>query len=166
MVEIAGIRTESFEDGIGIRTVIYFQGCKHYCHNCQNPHTWGFGEGKEVSIQYLLNIIDNDILSSGVTFSGGCPFCNNNLDEIILLAKEIKARNYNIWTYCGEKIENLNEKQLELLQYIDVLIDGQYVDKLRDDTLSFRGSSNQRIIDVKDYQNHKGELNLDQYSNV
>ena len=151
MVEIAGIRTESFEDGIGIRVVIYFQGCKHHCYNCQNPHTWDFGKGNEVTIQYLLNIIQNDVLSSGVTFSGGCPFCSNNLDEIILLAKEIKARNYNIWTYCGEKIENLNEKQLELLQYIDVLIDGQYVDKLRDDTLAFRGSSNQRIIDVKKF---------------
>jgi anaerobic ribonucleoside-triphosphate reductase activating protein len=155
MVEIAGIRTESFEDGIGIRTVIYFQGCKHHCYNCQNPHTWGFGDGKEVSIQYLLNIIDNDTLSSGVTFSGGCPFCSNNIDEIILLAKEIKKRNYNIWAYCGEKIENLNDKQLELLQYIDVLIDGQYVDKLRDDTLAFRGSSNQRIIDVKNYLKEK-----------
>lgn len=156
MIEIAGIRTESFEDGIGIRTVIYFQGCKHYCYNCQNPHTWGFGNGKEVSIQYLLNIIKQDELSSGVTFSGGCPFCSNNIDEIIILAKEIKMLGYNIWTYCGEEIENLNDKQLELLQYIDVLIDGQYIDDLRDDTLAFRGSSNQRIINVEEY--HKGEI--------
>lgn len=151
MVEIAGIRTESFEDGIGIRVVIYFQGCKHHCYNCQNPHTWDFGKGNEVTIQYLLNIIQNDVLSSGVTFSGGCPFCSNNLDEIIELAKEIKTLGYNIWVYCGEKIENLNEKQLKLLDYVDVLIDGIYVDKLRDDTLAFRGSSNQRIINVKEY---------------
>ena len=101
MIEIAGIRTESFEDGIGIRTVIYFQGCKHYCYNCQNPHTLDFGKGNEVTIQYLLNIIQNDVLSSGVTFSGGCPFCSNNLDKIIELAKEIKILGYNIWVYCG-----------------------------------------------------------------
>lgn len=151
MIEIAGIRTESFEDGIGIRTVIYFQGCTHYCYNCQNPHTWGFGDGKKVSIQYLLNIIKNDVLSSGVTFSGGCPFCSKDIDEIIELAKEIKSLGYNIWAYCGEKIENLKGKKLDLLQYIDYLVDGKYVDKLRDDTLAFRGSSNQRIIDVNDY---------------
>ena len=157
MIEIAGIRTESFEDGLGIRTVIYFQGCKHFCYNCQNPHTWGFGEGKEVSIQYLLNIIENDVLSSGVTFSGGCPFCSNNLDEIIELAKQIKKQGYNIWAYCGETIENLKGQQLELLKYIDVLIDGRYEDNLRDDTLAFRGSSNQRIININNYL--KGGIN-------
>ncbi len=151
MLEIAGIRKESFEDGIGIRVVIYFQGCTHYCYNCQNPHTWGFGEGQEVNIQYLLNIIEQDELATGVTFSGGCPFCAKDLDELILLAKEIKKRNYNIWSYCGENIDDLKGKQLELLKYIDVLIDGQYKDELRDDTLAFRGSSNQRIIDVKNY---------------
>lgn len=151
MIEIAGIRTESFEDGIGIRTVIYFQGCTHYCYKCQNPHTWLFGEGQEVTIQYLLNIIENDVLSTGVTFSGGCPMCQP--ETIIPLAKELKNRRYNIWCYCGEVIENLNESQTELLKYIDVLIDGQYVDDLRDDTLAFRGSSNQRIIDVKSYIN-------------
>ena len=101
MVEIAGIRTESFEDGIGIRVVIYFQGCKHHCYNCQNPHTLDFGKGNEVTIQYLLNIIQNDVLSSGVTFSGGCPFCSNNLDKIIELAKAIQILGYNIWVYCG-----------------------------------------------------------------
>lgn len=151
MLDIAGIRTESFEDGIGIRTVIYFQGCQHHCYNCQNPHTWEFGEGKEVSIQYLLNIIDNDILATGVTFSGGCPMCFVLYnDEIIELAKEIKKRNKNIWCYCGETIEKLNNKQRELLQYIDVLIDGLYIDQLQDTTLAFRGSSNQRIIHLKE----------------
>ena len=82
-------------------------------------------------------------------FRSGCPLCNSNLDEIILLAKEIKLLNKNIWCYCGEKIEDLTGKQNELLQYIDVLIDGKYIDDLRNDTLAFRGSENQRIIDVK-----------------
>lgn len=147
MIEIAGIRKESLEDGKGIRTVIYFQGCKHKCLNCQNPHTWEWGKGQLVSMQYLINIIKNDTLSKGVTFSGGCPMCNAK--SLISLAKKLKELDYNIWMYCGEVIENLNGDQLDLLQYIDVLIDGRYEDRLRDDTLAFRGSSNQRIIDVR-----------------
>ncbi|OHD22850.1 MAG: anaerobic ribonucleoside-triphosphate reductase activating protein [Spirochaetes bacterium GWC1_27_15] len=148
MIEIAGIRKESLEDGKGIRTVIYFQGCKHKCSNCQNPHTWEWGEGQLVSMQYLLNIVKNDTLSKGVTFSGGCPMCNAK--SLIPLAKKLKELGYSIWAYCGETIEDLNGDQLDLLQYIDVLIDGRYEDKLRDDTLAFRGSSNQRIINVKE----------------
>lgn len=144
MIEIAGIRTESLCDGIGIRTVIFFQGCTHKCYKCQNPHTWNKGEGKEVTIQYLLNIIESDILSTGVTLSGGCPFCNP--ESIIPLVKILKEKGYNIWAYCGERLEDLKDKQLELLQYIDVLVDGQYINELRDDTLAFRGSSNQRIL--------------------
>jgi len=144
MIEIAGIRTESLSDGIGVRTVIFFQGCEHHCFNCHNPDTWEKGKGKLVSLQYILNIIDNDVLSTGVTLSGGCPMCQP--EQVIELLKEIKKRNKNIWCYCGENLEELNEKQLELLQYADVLIDGQYIDEMRDDTLAFRGSSNQRIL--------------------
>ena len=148
MIEIAGIRTESLGDGIGVRTVIFFQGCTHYCYECHNPDTWEIGNGQLVTMQYLLNIIKNDALSYGVTFSGGCPMCNN-IDEIIKLAKEIKLLGKNIWCYCGERFEELTIKQKELLQYIDVLVDGKYIHELRDLTLAFRGSKNQRIIDVK-----------------
>jgi len=149
MIEIAGIRTESLGDGIGVRTVIFFQRCTHYCYKCQNPDTWEEGNGQLVTMQYLLNIIKNDTLSNGVTFSGGCPLCNKNLQEIILLAKEIKLLNKDIWCYCGEVFEELTDEQKELLQYIDILIDGKYIHELRDLTLAFRGSKNQRIIDVK-----------------
>lgn len=148
MIEISGIRKESLEDGKGIRTVIYLQGCNHECFNCQNPHTWEWGKGQLVSIQYLLNTVENDVLSKGVTFSGGCPMCNAKI--LIPLAEKLKEYNYNIWLYCGEQIETLRGEQLELLQYVDVLIDGRYIDELRDDTLAFRGSSNQRIIDVQE----------------
>jgi len=151
MIEIAGVRTESLSDGIGIRTVIYFQKCSHHCFNCQNPDTWEEGKGQQVTLQYLLNIIDNDHLAVGVTFSGGCPMCKP--EQIIELAKEIKKRNKNIWCYCGEKIGELKDKQLELLQYIDVLIDGEYIDELRDDTLAFRGSKNQKIHKITEENN-------------
>jgi anaerobic ribonucleoside-triphosphate reductase activating protein len=150
MIEISGVRTESLGDGIGIRTVIFFQGCKHHCYKCQNPETQTKGKGNNVSLQYLLNIIDNDKLAIGVTFSGGCPMCFP--EQVIELAKIIKERNKNIWCYCGEKIEELKDKQLELLKYIDVIVDGRYMDNLRDDTLAFRGSLNQKILyKGKDY---------------
>lgn len=114
------------------------------CEGCQNPHTQKWGEGQLVTIEYLLNIIESDILSKAVTFSGGCPMCN--AEKIIPLAQRIKDKGYNIWCYCGEKIEELKGKQLELLQYIDVLIDGRYINELRDDAIAFRGSTNQRIL--------------------
>ncbi len=152
MIEIAGIRKESFEDGLGIRTVIYVQGCNHNCYNCQNPDTHKKGEGQLVTLQYLLNIIDQDVLSIGVTFSGGCPMCEPS-DELVELAKQIKLRGKNLWLYCGEKLEELEGSQLELLKYVDVLVDGKYNDKLKDDTLPFRGSSNQRIIEMKERNN-------------
>lgn len=149
MIEISGIIKESFLDGIGIRTVIFFQGCEHACPGCQNPHTQKKGNGAYVTIPYILSVIESDELSKGVTFSGGCPLCN--AENIISLAKELKEKGYNIWCYCGEKIEELKGKQLELLRYIDVLVDGKYMKELRDDTLAFRGSKNQRIINVKEY---------------
>lgn len=149
MIEIAGIRAESLGDGVGVRTVIFIQGCKHNCYKCQNPDTHKIGKGTQVTVQYLLNIIDNDILSKGVTLSGGCPMCYPT-DEIIELAKEIKKRKKNLWIYCGEKLEELKGKQLELLKYTDVLVDGKYIDKLKNLELPFRGSNNQKIIKLKE----------------
>jgi len=145
MIEIAGIRTESLGDGIGIRTVIFLQTCYHNCLNCQNPDTHNEGDGKQVTLQYLLNVIDNDILATGVTLSGGCPMCNVT-EEIVELVKEIKKRNKDIWIYCGEQLEELKNNQLELLQYADVLVDGEYEEELKNLELPFRGSSNQRIL--------------------
>lgn len=145
MLEIAGIRKESLGDGIGVRTVIFFQGCKHFCYNCQNPDTHIKGSGTQVTIQYLLNAIDSDKLSTGVTFSGGCPMCYVS-DELIELANLIHKRDKDIWCYCGETLNELSGKQLELLKYADALVVGKYVDKLRDTSLAFRGSSNQKIL--------------------
>jgi anaerobic ribonucleoside-triphosphate reductase activating protein len=151
LVNIASIKCERLTDGNGLRTVIFFQGCSHGCTGCQNPHTWDFNNENLVSIQYIQNIIKSDTLSTGVTFSGGCPMCQYHyMDAIIELAKEIKKNNLSLWCYCGEKFEDLHGKQLELLSYIDVLIDGLFDIDKRDDTLLFRGSSNQRIINVQE----------------
>ena len=102
-----------------------------------------------MSIKSLIAYVESDILSDGVTFSGGCPMCQKNLDDLIFFAKEIKKLNKDIWCYCGEKYEELNDKQKEFLQYIDVLIDGKFEIENRNINLKFRGSTNQRIIDVK-----------------
>lgn len=157
-VNISGLKQESLIDGMGVRTVIYFQGCSHKCPECQNPHTQPFTTGKLVSIPYILNYIKEDILSTGVTFSGGCPMCQYNyFDSVIELAKKIKDNGLSLWCYCGETFEELKEKQLELLKYIDVLVDGRFEIDNRNDTIPFRGSTNQRLIDVqKSLQ--KGEI--------
>lgn len=151
LLNISGLKQESLMDGIGMRTVIFFQGCSHDCLECQNPHTQDFSKGTLVNTSYLINYIKEDKLSTGVTYSGGCPLCQYKYFDILIeLSKQIKQMNLSIWCYCGENYEELTGKQLELLKYIDVLIDGKYDLNKRDDTLPFRGSSNQRIINVKE----------------
>ena len=148
-LNISGLKQESLLDGNSMRTVIFFQGCSHACKGCQNKETHSFYINTLMSIKSLIAYIESDILSDGVTFSGGCPMCQKNLDDLIFFAKEIKKLNKDIWCYCGEKYEELNDKQKEFLQYIDVLIDGKFEIENRDINLRFRGSTNQRIIDVK-----------------
>lgn len=150
LLNLSGLKQESLIDGVGLRTVIFFQGCSHYCQDCQNPHTWDDTKGNLFDIKYILNYIDSDKLSNGVTYSGGCPMCQHGYsDAIIKLSKEIKERGLSLWCYCGEVYEELTGWQLNLLPYIDVLMDGKFQIQNRDDTLAFRGSSNQRVIDVK-----------------
>lgn len=148
-LNISGLKQESLLDGDSMRTVIFFQGCSHGCKGCQNKETHSFNINTLMSIKSLIDYIESDILSDGVTFSGGCPMCQKNLDDLIFFAKEIKKLGKDIWCYCGEKYEELNDKQKEFLQYIDVLIDGKFEIENRNINLKFRGSTNQRIIDVK-----------------
>lgn len=143
----------SITNGKGIRAVIWTQGCGHNCDGCQNKETWCYDNGKLFSdedkqklFRYLaLPYVD------GVTFSGGDPLYDKNLDDVISLCREIKEKfpTKNIWLYTGYIYEELfDDFKEEVLQYIDVLVDGKYIKVLRDITLPFRGSSNQRIIDV------------------
>lgn len=148
-IRLAGIIPESFTDGVGIRLVIFTQGCNHHCKNCHNPSTWDFNGGKLVNIESILNLISQNPLLDGVTLSGGDPFYQ--VDACLELCKLIKDKtNLNIWCYTGFTWESLlvDSDKSKLLNYIDVLVDGQYVESMRDLTLRFRGSSNQRIIDV------------------
>lgn len=140
----------SVENGLGVRTTIYLSGCVHRCKNCHNPETWDFNGGNEFTEETKEELFSYLALPyiNGITFSGGDPLCS--YDEVLELTKEIKERfpDKTIWVYTGYTLEELIKGQKEaILEYIDVLVDGRYVDELRDVTLPFRGSSNQRILE-------------------
>ncbi len=135
-------------DGPGLRTSIYFAGCRHHCPGCHNPQTWDFGTGTAMSVEDVMTTVCyNDF---NVTFSGGDPLYS--ADAIIPLAETIKNAGYNIWCYTGFTFEDLMQKgtdaQRRLLGMLDVLVDGPYIESLRNTDLRFRGSENQRLIDV------------------
>ncbi len=133
-------------DGPGLRTSIYFAGCAHQCPGCHNTSTWDFNAGRDMSIDQLMaHIIENDM---NVTFSGGDPLYQ--IENITKLARKIQLAGKTIWCYTGFKYEELITgcRYEELFDYIDVLVDGPFVESLRDTDLLFRGSSNQRLIDI------------------
>ena len=147
-VRILDILYETTADGPGLRTSIYFAGCKHYCKGCHNPQSWDMNGGYEVTIDYLLDIIKDDEFAD-VTFSGGDPLYQ--CEGVTELARRIKAETgKTIWCYTGFTYEEVLENAWlnQILPYIDVLVDGPYIDELRDESLPFRGSSNQRIIEL------------------
>lgn len=152
-LRLAGVIRESIVDGPGMRMTIFTQGCPHHCEGCQNPQTHDFNGGYISHPENILNAIDEDPLLRGVTFSGGEPFMQP--EALCELADEIHKRGLDIITYTGFTFEELvsqKEKfpeRMKLLERTDYLIDGKFVLSLRSLDLRFRGSSNQRIIDVK-----------------
>ncbi|MBJ2183474.1 MAG: anaerobic ribonucleoside-triphosphate reductase activating protein [Muribaculaceae bacterium] len=145
-IRVAGIVDGTSVDGPGLRTSIYTAGCAHACPGCHNEQTWPFDSGEDYTVQQLLERIDKNDFN--VTLSGGDPMYQAK--ALLPLAKAIKERGLTIWCYTGFLYEQLLEMPdaAELLKYIDVLVDGPYVDAQRDPDLRFRGSSNQRLIDV------------------
>lgn len=139
-------------NGTGLRVTLFVSGCNHHCKGCHNPQTWDPNSGIEfdgVAKQELFAELNKDYIS-GVTFSGGDPLFPSNREVILSLCKEIKTLypNKNIWLYTGYRYEQV--KHLEILKYIDVLVDGKYVEKLRSVNLPWVGSSNQKVIYVSD----------------
>ena len=149
VLRLAGIVRESIVDGPGIRFTIFVQGCPHHCFGCHNAQTHDFAGGFDCDTDKILYEVEKDPLVSGVTFSGGEPFCQ--AEGLTELAKKLRAKGYDIISYSGYTFEQIceDEKKLELLKQCDHLIDGKFVMEKKDLTLHFRGSSNQRIIDVK-----------------
>ena len=155
-MNIAGINYESINDGEGVRTVIYVSGCSHKCPNCHNPETHDVNYGVKFTNE-LQNEIINNIKKrpfvSGITLSGGDPLHYNNMLDVFNLIQKLKDEfpNKNIWLYTGYRIESIfkNQLQTKIIEMCDVVVDGRYMDELKDLTLKFRGSSNQCLIDVK-----------------
>ena len=149
MVKLAGIVSDSIVDGPGIRTTLFAQGCPHHCEGCHNPETWSFSGGHEVTTDQILGIVRFNPISRGVTFSGGEPFAQ--AEGFAEIARMLKAGGYEVASYSGYTFEQLlhgTPEQRELLEWLDVLIDGPFVLAEKSLELAFRGSRNQRIIHV------------------
>ena len=148
MIRVLDILEDTMVDGPGFRTSIYCAGCRHACPGCHNPQSWDFNAGRDMTVEQIMRIIENDPYTLGVTFSGGDPMYQ--AAGFAELARQIHRRTQkDIWCYTGFTFESLiHEDQRELLEQIDVLVDGPFIQKLRDPDLLFRGSSNQRLIDV------------------
>ena len=150
-VRLSGpIQKDSIVDGEGLRTVIWFQGCPHHCPGCHNPESHDFSQGKKVKIEDIKAEIENLKIQDGITFSGGEPMSQPG--ALLELAKYIKEKGLNIWTFSGEQLLEMSEKEpiyLDILKNIDVLVDGKFIIEEKSLDLQFKGSANQRIIDVK-----------------
>lgn len=178
-LRLAGVVRESIVDGPGLRFAIFCQGCPHNCPKCHNQDTHDFSGGYDCDIQKIVNAIEENPLLSGVTFSGGEP--SHQPVAFLEIAKKVKSRGLNIWMYSGYTLEELlsransaisdldnpnddssqtSEKNKEqvalkgLLSLIDVLVDGKFINELKDLTLPFRGSKNQRLIDMAATKRH------------
>lgn len=152
-IRISGTVSESIVDGPGLRYVIFVQGCPHNCPGCHNPQTHSFDSGRAVDTDELFNDCVEDPLNKGVTFSGGEPFCQ--AEALYELGKRFKERGYHLMCYSGWTYEELmlkaerEEYVGKLLGILDVLVDGRFILERRTLALPFRGSDNQRLIDVQ-----------------
>jgi anaerobic ribonucleoside-triphosphate reductase activating protein len=150
MLNLSGIISDNIVDGPGIRTTIFCQGCPHHCEGCHNPETWDFGCGTDVPAEDLVDVVRSNPLCRGVTFSGGEPFAQGK--AFAKLARLLKEKGYEVASYSGYTFEELldgSEDQKELLSSIDILIDGPFLMAEKSLEVPFRGSRNQRILDVK-----------------
>lgn len=152
----ASIRTLDISNGEGVGVALFVQGCPFHCYNCFNPQTWDFNGGKEWNDDIrrdFLSIIQQCEHSDRVTIIGGEPLCEQNRFDVGVLISDIKTKfpQKTIWVYTGYTWEKLinDVSALNIIGFVDIIVDGRYIDKLRDITLPFRGSSNQRIIDVQ-----------------
>lgn len=160
------IKSDDMLNGDGLRVTCWVSGCGIHCKNCHNPQTWGFNSGipfTEETMQEILEDLSKPYIK-GLTLSGGHPLDTHNLPEVYKIVKRVKSEfpNKDIWLYTGYEWEQIIEKDkfyechevnspspLDVAKLCDVVVDGKYVDELRDITLAYRGSSNQRIIDVQ-----------------
>ena len=145
----ANCNIDSIVDGPGLRIVVWTQGCPHHCKECHNPQTHDFHGGFEEDTSKILTLIDNAQLQSGITLSGGEPF--EQCLPLIEVAQHAKNKKLNVWAYSGYTYEQIlaDETKRQLLECVDILVDGKFDYTQKHHALRFKGSKNQRIIDVQ-----------------
>ena len=152
-MKYAQIREMDVTNGNGVGVALFTQGCPYHCKNCFNPETWDFDKGTDWTKETENKIIEllKPEYITRLTILGGEPLIERNIEPLIALLKRVKGiyPDKQVWLYTGGDFEVLEGLYEEIFQYIDILIDGRYVDDLRDYKLKWRGSSNQRIIDVQ-----------------
>lgn len=152
-IRLSGMLSESLVNGPGIRRVFFAQGCTHKCKGCFNAETHDFNGGLEFDMDELIDEVKANPILKGVTFSGGDPW--EQADKFAYMAKRFKEQGLNVWCYTGYTyeyiLENMDKRVgwKDLLESIDVLVDGKFDETKKVEGLKFKGSSNQRIIDVK-----------------
>ena len=161
-MKIAGFYDESISNGLGWRAVLFVSGCPHHCPGCHNKEAQDFNYGEEFNEEEILKRIKENSILNGITISGGEPLCKENIPGVLKFIKDVKAirPEFNVWWYSGYTLDQLidrnDEETNKCLNEIDVLVDGRFVEAKKDPTLKFRGSSNQRILDLKpSLQTHK-----------
>ena len=149
MIRVAGIVNDSIVDGPGLRLTVFTQGCWRHCPGCHNPQTHDFSGGELKSVSEILSMVEENDLLDGITLSGGEPFMQP--EACASLARAVKEMGLSVWCYTGYSFESLvggGREWRKLLENIDVLVDGAFIFKMKTSDSQFKGSSNQRIINV------------------
>ena len=154
-MKMAGFYDESMSNGLGWRAVLFVSGCPHHCPGCHNKVAQDYNYGQEFNKEEIINRICENSILKGITISGGEPLCKENIPEVLDFIKDVKKvrPNFNVWCYSGYTLEQLEQRNDEItketLKEIDVLVDGRFIEEQKKPGLKFRGSANQRILDLQ-----------------
>lgn len=167
-MKIAGFYDESISNGLGWRAVLFVSGCPHHCPGCHNEVAQNYDYGEEFDEAKILERIRKNSILNGITISGGEPLCKENIKEVNKFIEDVKKEKpeFNVWCYTGYTLEQLKDRNdnitNEVLKNIDVLVDGRFVEDRKNPEIKFRGSDNQRLLDLKSClkENKIVELNI------
>lgn len=154
-MKMAGFYDESISNGLGWRAVLFVSGCPHHCPGCHNEIAQDYNYGEEFKETEIIERIKNNSILNGITISGGEPLCKENIAEVNHFIEEVKKEkpNFNVWCYTGYTLEQLKNRNDDVtnktLNNIDVLVDGRFIQERKNPEIKFRGSDNQRILDLK-----------------